>query len=68
MNISDFPCKPCMFTGLKSSFALCYEDGKIFQVYTQLDSAKYMLGNGIGAKIYEVVFDRSKVHSVIGEV
>lgn len=68
MNINQAVIKPVMFTELKSSYALCYIDGTIHQIFTKLDSAKYMLQTyGLGANIYEVVCNK-KLIIMIGEV
>jgi hypothetical protein len=70
MNINDIKSIPCIFKDLKSRYALCFDDGRIFQTYMKLDDAKYMLSKmDIGVKIYEIVCDnKGKIVSNLGEI
>lgn len=68
-NINDIKCMPCMFMGLKSSYALCNPDGQIVEIYTELRSAKYMQEQYNQQNIiYEIVQHKYKIISNLGLV
>jgi hypothetical protein len=69
MNINEYTSKPTMFKDLKSSFVLCHESGEIIQMFTELRSAKYMLTeHNMGSKIFEIVEQKGKIISNLGEI
>lgn len=68
MNINDIVSQPCMFRDAKSSYALCFEDGRIFQVYPEVSSAKYMMERIQNTKVYEIVQIKGKIIAVLDEV
>jgi hypothetical protein len=69
-NINDVITKPLMFGAThKSQYALCFQDGNIHQIFTTLDSAKYLLTNyNLGYTIYEVITIKDKIIANLGEI
>ena len=67
MNINDIVSQPTMFRDLKSSYALCYENGTIHQVFTTFASANFLLVQyKLGSFVCEVIQYKGKIISYLG--